>query len=128
MRTGRSTSSITWRPTARQSGWLSDSQQRVLRWAAETAGLATVADDGTLTLRLRMPDCLANQYGKHLTIEGVRFAYGHEQVLAALGSKPNTPPTDASTARRRLGPHWVRRSATGSSGTARAGGCSLPPT
>ena len=56
----------------------------------ETAGcqlcVATVADDGTLTLRLRMPDCLANQYGKHLTIEGVRFAYGHKQVLAALGS------------------------------------------
>ena len=56
----------------------------------ETAGcqlcVATVADDGTLTLRLRMPDCLANQYGKYLTIEGVRFAYGHEQVLAALQS------------------------------------------
>ena len=56
----------------------------------ETAGcqlcVAAVADDGTLTLRLRMPDCLAAQHGKYLTIEGVRFAYGHEQVLAALGS------------------------------------------
>ena len=56
----------------------------------ETAGcqlcVATVADDGTLTLRLRMPDCLANQHGKYLVIEGVRFAYGHEQVLAALAS------------------------------------------
>ena len=56
----------------------------------ETAGcqlcVATVADDGTLTLRLRMPDCLVGQYGKHLVIEGVWFAYGHEQVLAALGS------------------------------------------
>ena len=56
----------------------------------ETAGcqlcVAAVADDGTLTLRLRMPDCLANQHGKYLVIEGVRFAYGHEQVLAALGS------------------------------------------
>ena len=56
----------------------------------ETAGcqlcVATVADDGTLTLRLRMPDYLTNQYGKYLTIEGVRFAYGHEQVLAALQS------------------------------------------
>ena len=31
-----------------------------------------------------MPDCLADQHGKYLTIEGVRFAYGHEQVLAAL--------------------------------------------
>ena len=56
----------------------------------ETAGcqlcVATVADDGTLTLRLRMPDCLAAQHGKYLVIKGVRFAYGHEQVLAALDS------------------------------------------
>ena len=56
----------------------------------ETAGcqlcVATVADDGTLTLRLRIPDSLAGQHGKYLTIEGVRFAYGHQQVLAALDS------------------------------------------
>ena len=56
----------------------------------ETAGcqlcVATVAGDGSLTLRLRMPDCLAAQYGKYLVIQGVRFAYGHEQVLAALQS------------------------------------------
>ena len=54
----------------------------------ETSGcqlcVATVADDGSLTLRLRMPDCLAQEYGKYLVIENVRFAYGHEQVLAAL--------------------------------------------
>ena len=54
----------------------------------ETSGLpavrATIGDDGTLTLRLRMPDCLANQHGKYLIIPYVRFAYGHEQVLAAL--------------------------------------------
>ena len=56
----------------------------------ETAGCqlctATVADDGTLTLRLRMPDCLAPQHGKYLTIEGVHFNHGHEQLLAALDS------------------------------------------
>ena len=56
----------------------------------ETAGcqlcVATVADDGTLTLRLRIPDCLAPQHGKYLVIQGVRFTYGHEQVLAALES------------------------------------------
>ena len=33
-----------------------------------------------------MPDCLAEQHGKYLVIEGVRFAYGYEQVLAALQS------------------------------------------
>ena len=48
--------------------------------------MASIADDGTLTLRLRMPDCLADQHGKYLTIEGVKFAYGHEHVLAALQS------------------------------------------
>ena len=56
----------------------------------ETAGcqlcVATVADDGTLTLRLRIPDCLAGQHGQYLTIEGVHFNHGHEQVLAALDS------------------------------------------
>ena len=56
----------------------------------ETAGcqlcVATVADDGSLTLRLRMPDCLAGDHGKYVVIENVRFVYGHEQVLAALQS------------------------------------------
>ena len=76
--------------------WVSDWQAIrsdeffVLGSRDETAGcqlcVATVADDGMLTLRLRMPDCLAPQHGKYLTIEGVRFAYGQEQVLAALDS------------------------------------------
>ena len=76
--------------------WLSEWQAArsdeffVLGSRDETAGcqlcVTSVADDGRLTLRLRMPDCLANQHGKYLVIEGVRFAYGHEQVLAALGS------------------------------------------
>ena len=56
----------------------------------ETAGcqlcVASIAADGTLTLRLRMPDCLAKQHGKYLVMPGVRFAYGREQVLAALQS------------------------------------------
>ena len=56
----------------------------------ETSGcqlcVATVADDGSLTLRLRMPDCLAQEYGKYVVIENVRFSYGHEQILAALQS------------------------------------------
>ena len=56
----------------------------------ETAGCqlcaASIAKDGSLTFRLQLPDALATVHGKHLTIRGVRFAYGHEQVLAALGS------------------------------------------
>ena len=56
----------------------------------ETAGcqlcVAIVADDGSLTLRLRLPDCLAQEYGKYVMIENVRFAYGREHILAALQS------------------------------------------
>ena len=56
----------------------------------ETAGcqlcVASVDDDGSLTLRLRLPDALAGEQGKYLVIPGVRFKYGHEQVLAALES------------------------------------------
>ena len=76
--------------------WLRDWQDArsneffVLGSRDETSGcqlcVASIADDGSLTLRLRMPDCLANQHGKYLVIEGVRFAYGHGQVLAALAS------------------------------------------
>ena len=48
--------------------------------------MTAVADEGTLTVRLRMPDCLAPQHGKYLVVHGVRFAYGHEQLRAALRS------------------------------------------
>ena len=56
----------------------------------ETSGcqlcVASIADDGSLTLRLRLPDCLAEQHGKYLVIPHMRFAYGHAQALAALAS------------------------------------------
>ena len=81
---------------ANHEEWLRDWREArsgeffVLGSRDETAGcqlcVASIADDGSLTLRLRMPDCLAPQHGKYLTIEGVRFAYGHEQLLAALDS------------------------------------------
>ena len=81
---------------ASHAEWLQDWQDArsneffVLGSRDETSGcqlcVASIADDGSLTLRLRMPDCLANQHGKYLVIPHVRFAYGHEQVLAALGS------------------------------------------
>ena len=41
--------------------------------------------DGTLTLRLRLPHCL-KQHGTFLTIPGVRFAYGHDKIIAALAA------------------------------------------
>ncbi len=78
----------------------------------ETSGcqlcVATVADDGTLILRLRMPDGLAGKHGKYLTIEGVRFRYGQEQVLAALESN-----AEYSRYRREHGEKVARQSGLG---------------
>ena len=54
----------------------------------ETSGcqlcVATVQDDGKLTLRLRLPDALAERHGKYLVMKGIHFNHGHAQVLAAL--------------------------------------------
>ena len=76
--------------------WLVDWRQSrsdeffVLGSRDETAGcqlcVATIAEDGSLNLRVRMPDALAEQHGKYLLIQNVRFDYGHDQVLAALQS------------------------------------------
>ena len=73
----------------------------------ETAGcqlcVATVNDDGTLTLRLRMPDGLAESHGKYLVVPNVRFASGHDVVLAALGSN-----TEYAVYRRKHGEQEAR--------------------
>ena len=54
----------------------------------ETSGcqlcVATVQDDGLITLRLRLPDALTAKHGKYLVIQNVHFHNGHAQVLAAL--------------------------------------------
>ena len=78
----------------------------------ETAGcqlcVASVNDDGTLTLRLRMPDGLAGRHGKYLVVPNVRFASGHEKVLAALGSN-----TEYAVYRREHGEKEARVTALG---------------
>ena len=98
--------------------WLRDWQTArsdeffVLGSRDETAGcqlcVATVAEDGSLTLRLRVPDCLAGEHGKYLVIEGVKFAYGHEQVLAALECN-----AQYAQYRRRHGEQAARQSGLG---------------
>ena len=54
----------------------------------ETSGcqlcVATVQDDGRITLRLRLPDHLVAKHGKYLVVEDVHFHNGHAQLLAAL--------------------------------------------
>ena len=87
--------------------------------------VTTVDDDGSLTMRLRMPDALAEEQGKYPAIRGVRFKYDHERLLAAVDSNAEY----ASFCRKHgeKGPvsrAWTRPSVTGSSGMARAGGSS----
>jgi IS605 OrfB family transposase len=52
--------------------------------AGNQSATATIQPDGSLTLRLRLPDALASQYGKYLLIPNIYFAYGHETICAAI--------------------------------------------
>ena len=79
------------------SGWLADWREArsdeffVLGSRDERSGcqlcVATVQDDGLLSLRLRMPDALSGEHGKYLVTGDVHFNHGHAQVLAALLSE-----------------------------------------
>lgn len=52
--------------------------------------VATVNEDGSLDLRVRLPDAvietegIEKEDGKYVILKGLRFAYGHENVLKAL--------------------------------------------
>ena len=78
----------------------------------ETAGcqlcVTTVAEDESLTLRLRIPDALAGEQSRYLVIPDVRFKYGHEQVLGALDSN-----AEYSEFRRRYGEQAARATTLG---------------
>ena len=103
---------------ASHAEWLRDWQTArsdeffVLGSRDETAGcqlcVATVGDDGSLTLRLRLPDALGGEHGKYLVIPGIRFKYGHEQVLAALDSN-----AEYVAFRRKHGEQAARQSGLG---------------
>ena len=45
---------------------------------------ATIAQDHSINLRVRLPDALNAQFGKYLQIPNVRFAYGHDAIVAAI--------------------------------------------
>ena len=82
---------------ASHSEWKADwqrtrsSQFFVLGSGDETAGNQTcrarLEANGALTLRLRLPDALVALGGsKTMDLTDVRFAYGHDQIVAALAS------------------------------------------
>lgn len=45
---------------------------------------AALEEDGTLSLRLRLPKALEQSHGKYLQTRGLLFAYGQQQIVAAL--------------------------------------------
>jgi len=55
----------------------------------ETSGcqgcVATVDPQGAVSLRLRLPNALAAEHEQYLRIPDLRFPYGHEAVVAAVG-------------------------------------------
>lgn len=100
--------------------WLTDWRQArsneffVLGSKDKSAGyqscVAAVAGDGSLTLRLRVPDCLAGEHGKYIAIENMRFAFGHELSRLPCSPMPITAGIASSTERGqhvRVG--WARR-------------------
>jgi IS605 OrfB family transposase len=77
--------------------WLSDWQEArssqffVLGSCDEVAGnnscQASIQEDGSLTLHLRIPNALVDpSQSKYLTLLGIRFAYGHKEIVQALQS------------------------------------------
>ena len=52
----------------------------------ETAGcqgcVATITEDGSISLRLRLPNALEDKY---TVIHGIRFEHGHEAITASIG-------------------------------------------
>ena len=54
----------------------------------ETAGnqtcTAALQPDGTLQLRIRLPDVLFAKHGKYLILSGIEFRYGKEQIASLL--------------------------------------------
>jgi len=63
----------------------------------ETAGnqscQAELQDEGSLTLELRMPNACESDHGKRVLLCGVKFAYGHDTIIAALASSQRVQST-----------------------------------
>ncbi len=47
---------------------------------------ATLASNGSLSLRIRLPDGIAAEHGKYLVLTDINFQYGHQEIVNALNS------------------------------------------
>ena len=67
----------------------------------ETSGnqscTATLEDDDTISLRIRLPNALAAKHGKYLKIATIRFEYGKEELFTALKNCLNKSAPQAFT-------------------------------
>ncbi len=85
-----------------KADWLKSrsSQFFVLGSKDESAGnqscQAGVEEDGTMRLKLRLPDAFSGTHGKFLLIPGLKFAYGHDAIVAALASSARVASTNAA--------------------------------
>jgi IS605 OrfB family transposase len=63
----------------------------------ETAGnqscQAQLREDGSLTLDLRMPNACEPEHGKRVLVPGIKVAYGHDKIMAALASSQRVAST-----------------------------------
>lgn len=47
---------------------------------------ATVSEDGSINLRIRLPESLAAIHGKYIVISNIHFKYGHQNIVETLKS------------------------------------------
>lgn len=72
-----------WRKTRENSFFLLGSKDES---SGNQSCTATLCSDGSLSLRIRLPDCLTDKYGKYLVLSDVHFSYGHREIVNTLKS------------------------------------------
>ena len=91
--------------------WLAERSKQffILGSKDESAGCqgcqSAVTEDGSLAMTLRLPDALVSEE-KYLTLTGIRFAYGHKEIVAALNTSQRI------TATTKTGTATVKRTGT----------------
>lgn len=84
-----------------------NSQFFVLGSKDETAGnqscIATINENGKLSLKLRVPNALSEQFGKHLCLENVALHYGKDEIESALAENQKRNQLQKKKARDQYG-------------------------